>query len=878
MPTTGSIPAGAAVGPYEVVSLLGAGGMGEVYRARDTRLDRAVALKVVRSSLVSDSNLRARFEREARAISQLSHPNICALYDVGHENGCEYLVMELVEGETLADRIARGPLPQSQVLRFGAQIADALHHAHRSGIAHRDLKPGNVMLTSSGVKLLDFGLAKSIQRHVFSDASAPATVQPLTAEGTIVGTMQYMSPEQLHGAGVDHRSDLFSLGLVLYEMASGKRPFPATSSAGLIAAIVSGDPVPLRSIQPSVSPALERIILTALEKNPDDRWQDAHDLARQLRWLAESSQSSAEGAAIPLPAARRFTPAVAAALAAVAAIGLTAGGMRFLAQPQTPSLPVRLQFVPPADIPVVTSPESPNFAISPDGRTLCYVGRQGRSRWLFVRALDSVAVRKIEETENPFGPFWSPDGKWIGYSANGKLWKIPATGGVPQPLCDVSAGGAIGSWATSSILFVDRSGGRIEIYRVADTGGASSKVTTLAAGEWRHGWPRALPDGKHFLFLASKSRSLERQVVLSTFDGQRKSVLLTNVSHVDLVEDDRLAYVRDGKLLTQRFDADRGSVEGEPLLVASDVAYFYLSGRAHFSAAGGTIVYRTDTTTGSLSLASRDGSTRALDEGFPFYDARISPDGRRAVVTVTDRATGMGDLWIYDLARGVKDRFTNEPGFELTGLWTRDGRSIVYTDAPGGSLPHLVRRTLGNGGVEPVLPPGKFQFASSFTADGTSLYFSSLRDETREDILRLDLSTNEVTPVVATKFNETNGQVSPDGKWLAFVSDVAGPAEVYLQRLDEPNAARTRVSQGGGASPRWRGDGRELVYLAEGGIVMSVTSKAGDWSDISTTELLRATKSTLVIDVSPDGQHILLVDSARGASDSSFQVVVPGGR
>jgi serine/threonine protein kinase/Tol biopolymer transport system component len=871
-----NLAGGTLLGPYEVLSLLGAGGMGEVYRARDTRLDRVVAIKVVRSGFASGGDLRMRFEREARAVSHLSHPHICALYDIGNQNGSEYLVMEYIEGETLADRIRRGPLPLSQVLRYGAQIAEALHHAHRAGITHRDLKPGNVMLTGSGAKLLDFGLAKFAEpAHIFSDDSAPETARPLTAEGAIVGTFQYMAPEQLHGSAVDARSDIFALGVLLYEMTTGQRPFPATSSATLVAAIVSGDPVPLRSLQPSAPPALERIILTALEKNPDERWQTAHDVGRQLRWLAESSQTS-EGTAVPVTIRRRARSSVlAGAVAAIAAALLTYGATRFFSRPAMHSVPAHLQFVPPAGMTPVTSPESPDFALSPDGRTLCFLAAQGGGNGLYLRALDSLAIRKVEGTENAFSPFWSPDGAWIGYSAAGKLWKTPAAGGVAQAICDVSPAGAVASWGGNSILFIDRPGGRTEIFRVADSGGTAVRVTTVTPGQWRHGWPHVLADGRHFLYLASTANSLDRQLVLASLDDSRTSVLLRNISHADLLAEDRLVYVRDGKLLSQHFDADAGTVTGEPSLIADDVAFFYLSGRAQFSAANGVVVYRTETSTGRLLVADRTGAMRTIEEGGPYYDASVSPDGKRAAVTVTTRATGMGDIWIYDLARGMKDRFTAEPGFELAAVWSPDAASLVYSDAPGGSLPHLLRRSLGSGNAQDVLPRGPFQFASSFTRDGSALYFHSLDERTKENILRLDTRTKAVTPIVASAFDENDGQVSSDGRSLAFVSDVAGQKDVYLLDLAGANAERIRISRDGGINPRWRADGRELFYLSDQGSIMSVVANAaGNWSDVHATELFRALPNIHAFAVTPDGQSFLILENTSGASDAIFNVVL----
>jgi eukaryotic-like serine/threonine-protein kinase len=867
------------LGPYEVESLLGAGGMGEVYRARDTRLDRIVAIKVLLSGLTASSDLRARFEREARAISALSHPHICALYDVGRVGEADYLVMEYLEGETLADRIARGPLPLSQVLRYGAEIAAALHHAHRAGITHRDLKPGNVMITSSGVKLLDFGLAKlANQQRIFSDQSAPATVvHPITAEGAIVGTLTYMSPEQLEGRTVDHRTDIFSLGCIVYEMAAGQRPFGGSSQMSVIAAILSADPVPLRSLQPAAPPALERIILSALEKNPEERWQTAHDVARQLRWLTDSS-TSVEGlrAAVPAPARRRWL----IALPLAAALGglLVWGGGRLFSDAAVKPAAGRFHLAPPDGLQFRSSQDTPDFAVSPDGRTLCFAAApEGGARSLFLRRLDSFEVRKIEGSEDALSPFWSSDGEWIGFSARGKLWKTRVgSRSVPEPLCDVWASGAVASWQGRTILFVDRPGGRREILRISDQGGTPVKVTTLKPNEWRHAWPRLLSDGRHFLYQAAMINSFDRHLVLASLESPDASVLLRNVSQTMLVAEDQLVYVRDAKLLTQRFDVDRGIMLGEPSLVAENVAYFYPSARAAFAAANGVIVYRTDTGTSRLMIADRKGAIRVFDDRGAFADLGLSysNDGSRAAVTVLDRATGLGNIWIYDVARAVRDRFTDEPGLAVTPVWSPDGRSIVYSAAGSGTLPHLVRRGLSAAASEPLRAVGSFQFAGSFSSDGASLFYATADARTGSNILRMDTRTGKSEPLLNSPSSETDPQASPDGRWLAFTSNATGESEVYLQSLTGHDIPRVRVSTNGGTQPRWRRDGQELFYVSADGAVMSVVPRvSGAWTETQATALFRTPPHTQRFAANPDGQSFLFIQGSPGASDAVLHVI-----
>lgn len=857
---------GTALGPYVIDVLLGAGGMGEVYRARDSRLDRTVAVKILTPGLTSTDERRARFEREARAISALSSPHICALFDVGRADDVEYLVMEYLEGETLADRIARGPLPLSQVIRYAIEIADALQQAHRAGITHRDLKPGNVMLTASGVKLLDFGLAKLTTQPVFSEDSAPATVvNPITAEGTIVGTVLYMAPEQLEGRAVDPRTDIFALGVLLYEMVTARRPFQGSSQISVIASILSSDPHPPRSLQPACPAALERIILTALEKNPEDRWQTAHDVARQLRWLSDPSSE-------PLPATRpRRIPRLAIAGALVIGALLTWGAMRM--RPAAPAPAVRLQFLPPEDVRRVFLPERPNFALSPDGQTLAFGSAEG----ILLRRLDSFDVHKVDGSDGGSSPFWSSDGQWLGFSAQGKLWKTKLErGAVPQALCDV-LGGANASWVGDTILLSDVAGGRPEIYRVSGQGGPAVKLTVLKPGEWRHGWPRLTPDGRRYLYEAAMAGSLERRLILASLDSTESTVVTKNVSQVTFVADDRLAFVRDGKLLTQRFDLKKGALLGEPSLVAENVAYFYPSGRAMFDSVNSVIVYRTDTSRGRLVLTDRSGRSKVIDDQnlFSQYSGSFSTSGKRVAVTVLDRSTGMGDIWIYDLERGGRDRFTNDPGISLTPVWTPDDRAIVYASGAVGTLPNVVRRSFASPAAETLTAPGKFQFPGSVSPDGSTLFYSREDTKTAEDIYRLDLRSGKAEPLLNSEFAESEGQVSPDGRWLAFVSNASGANEVYLQSLVQRDLPRVRISTNGGSYPRWKRDSGELFYLSPQKVLMSVIPSApGEWGNAKVSELVRASADTLRYDAAPDGQSFLFVEGSHGASDALFHVIL----
>ncbi len=844
--------------------------MGEVFRARDTRLDRQVALKLLPSRLASDE-LRMRFEREARAISALSHPHICALYDIGSHDGTAYIVMEFLEGETLAERLARGPLPLTQLLRYGAQIADALQHAHRAGITHRDLKPGNIMITAAGAKLMDFGLAKTFAppNRVFSEHSAPSTtITPLTEEGMVIGTAMYMAPEQLEGKPADPRTDIFALGVVLYEMVTGQRPFRGDSSASLIAAILSADPPSMRALQPDVPPALERIILTALEKNPDERWQTAHDVGRQLRWISDTSAATLPAA--PVRRARLPLAAMLIAAAVLSALATWAWMRTRTASPQTTA--VRLQLALPPGIAIPHSSEFTDFAVSPDGKRVAMIA----SGALYVRPLDSYALRRLEGTEGAVSPFWSSDSAWLGYSARGKLWKTRIAGGTPpEAICDVNGYGVRATWMGDTILFSEARGERTAILRVGANGGAIRAVTSSGNDEWRHSWPVLLPDGRHFLYLSFGRKTIDRTLRLATLDESGHADLLRNISFARLYTGDRLVFVRDGKLLAQRFDVSDGKMQGDAVTVANAVSYFYMTARADFDASpSGVIVYRTNTASGTLRLYDRAGRVlRTLDPRVLTWDHAISPDGRKAAVTIVSPDTGLMDIWIYDLGRGLRDRLTNHPAIEVSPAWSPDGRWIAYSQGEGGTFPHIVRMPLGGGSPEDLTRGGGFEFAPGFAPDGRSLYFA-VDGGRSADIVRLALDSRQVVPAIATPFAETSPRVSPDGKWIAYESNATGVLEIYVQSLGGDAASRVRISRDGGTQPSWRADSQELFYLADGAVFSGAPGPGGNWENATTTELFRYANIGKSFAATPDGQSFLLATYARGAQDDLLHVMV----
>lgn len=872
-----TIEAGRKLGPYEIVSLVGAGGMREVYRGRDTRLARTVAIKVLSSRVTVDTTHRLRFEREARAIAALSHPNICAIYDVGSDDGIEYLVMEYLEGETLADRISRGPLAIDLVLRYGLQIAEALRQAHRAGITHRDLKPGNIMITPAGIKLLDFGLAKTItaSESEFFQSDAPTEAEPLTKEGSVVGTLQYMAPEQIEGKPLDQRADIFALGVILYEMITGRRPFSGTSQTMIAASILSSNPPAIRTLQPATPAAIEWVIFSALAKSPEDRWQSAHDVVLQIRRMLEGPSSEpplqAMGTKGRVPGVALFLlfPLLAAAIWAA---------LRFHAGVQNAGPLTRLELTLPAGISPSGNFDLNTVAISPEGRTICFVGSIGLERALYLRDLTSNGVRKVEGSEASNAPFWSPDGRWIGFSARGKLWKTKRSGDTPpEPLCEVGEAGAMGSWHDGVILFGETVEGRRSIWRVPDSGGPASEVTHPTTDEWRHTQPYFLPDGRHFVYQAWSARTNDVDVVLASIDGKRKGTLLKNVSLVRSSAKDQLMYVRDGKLLAQRVDTTSATLIGETMTVADDVAYFYPTGTAFFDAVpSGVVMYRTNTRSDRLSIVNRRGvEEKLLDNQGRFFDLRVSPNTTKAAVTVIDRGNALGDIWFYDLVRGVRDRFTDNPGMDFGPLWSHDGRWLLYSADDGGTVPHIVRRALDGSTAGAVTPRGLFRWPGSFSPDGDTLYFVDRNPRTKADVLKMSMRTRIPEAVMTSEFNESDPQVSPDGKWLAYVADTSGDFEVYLQSLVDGGARRIRVSSRGGLRPRWRGDSTELFYESpDRRSVSAVRTSSGLWEDAKTESLFATPLEITGFDVLPDGQHFVTIQTSPGPGDNLFHVIL----
>ena len=795
-----TVTPGTRFGPYEIVSRIGAGGMGEVYRARDTRLDRSVAVKILPAELAGNAQFRMRFEREAKAISQLSHPHICTLYDVGDN----YLVMELLEGETLAERLTRGPLSIDDVLRYGAEIADALDRAHRAGIIHRDLKPGNIMLTKSGAKLLDFGLAKASAAEAKYDGE---TLQKaMTQEGTILGTFQYMSPEQLDGQPADARSDLFALGAVLYEMATAKRAFDGKTRSSVIAAIVSGQPQPISMIQPVTPSALEHVVQKCLEKDPDDRWQSAHDVAEELRWVARESGREAK-------AVRRRGPAmtIAAALLAVLAMAATALYLRERAKPKE-----RVAFA-------ILAPRGYSIeraALSPDGRSVVIVGSDQRNDYaLFVRRIEELEPRKLIASVYEHAiPYWSPDGAWLAYTDGLNLLRIPAGGGQPETIVR-NAGYTVGlSWhSNGTILYCPHWGEGL--FRVSAAGGEPVRVTKLdlARRESIHAWPFFLADGNRFLFLVRTVASQSNEIHAGSLDGKTRKMILRADSLVG-VSKGALLFVREGALYAAPFDEKSLEVEGSPRRIAEGVAYQEdaATARATVSRDGALLFVPISEQIRRSDVAWHDRSGRLLEPLFSdtsLDEPRLSRDGTRLVLTKTDPKKGADDVYTMDLGRRILTKVTSGLQNHNEGIWSPDGSEVYYQSDRDG-LYDVFAQSEDGSGLRTIWKNDKDKDVYDITPDGSLLICGEYDPRTKDDIWIVPARGNGAPKrIVGSEARERAARLSPDGRWLAYTVERSGSIEVYVRRF--PDGRPVQVSTDGGIDARWRHDGSEIFFSNE---------------------------------------------------------------
>ena len=849
------VSAGSRLGPYEILARIGAGGMGEVFRARDTRLDRTVAIKVLPAEFADNAQFRIRFEHEAKTISQLDHPNICRLHDIGEVSGTSYLVMELLEGETLADRIARGPLPLSEVFRFGSQIAEALDRAHRSGILHRDLKPANVMLTRSGAKLLDFGLAKTSTIDAGEDGATQH--KPLTKEGTILGTFQYMAPEQLEGLEADPRTDIFALGALLYEMATGKRAFDGATKTSLIAAIVSQDPKPIAQMQPLTPPAFEHVVERCLAKRADDRWQSAHDVAEQLRWISEVGSQA--GVAAPLVARKRSRERLAWSLAAALALALLATGWLYSKALRKASETAVFDISEPEGTRFnAVGDESGAAVVSPDGTMVVYSVAAEANTQLWLRTIATGEAKPLGGTEGGAFPFWSPDSRHIGFFALGSMKRVDVSGGAPVTIVQAPAARG-GSWSKDgTIIFTPDT--QNAIVRVRSTGGEAVPITVIEPSTHStHRWPWFLPDGKHFLYLAANHQAPtggENGIYIGSTEGGTPRLLLKATSNA-IYASGYLLFARDQVLMAQRM-SESGVLEGEPAVIANNALNDGGIWRGAVSASEtGLLVYHTGRVAALSTLRWLDRSGKDLGvvaEPASYWDIELSPKGDKIAVSLGDPQR---EIWILDHMRGTRTRFPLNQAWAGTAVFSPDG-STIYFDVASNSRGTIRARRVSGGGDTELAETVQYPLVRSVSPDGKYL----LAENRQAKILRY-LIQPKSTPEVLTQGAaiEAAPEYSPDGKLIAFQSSQNGQFQIFVMSSADPTQ-KWQISAAGGTMPRWNRDGREILYLD---LVNRITSVAIEHTGEDVT--VGQTKTLFTITprpqarpfaVTPDGQRFLV--------------------
>ena len=881
-----AISLGQRLGPYELLAAAAAGGMGEVYRARDTRLDRIVAIKVLPPHLSGRPELRGRFEREARTIGGLNHPHICVLHDIGQQDGTDYLVMEYLEGETLAERLTKGPLPLEQTLQFAIEIVDALDKAHRKGITHRDLKPGNIMLTKSGTKLLDFGLAKLRQEAAPGEVSLSnlsTRDDTITAQGTILGTLQYMAPEQLEGKDADARTDIFAFGVVVYEMATGKKAFDGKSQASLIAAILEKEPPAMTSLQPMTPPALDRAIRRCLAKDPDERWQSAGDLCRELKWIA---QGGPQADSLPGATKRRTRPlATQASVLGLGALllGAAIAGVAVWNLKPAPREPVTRATVnlPPGQQ-LAGLESGPALALSPDGTQLVYIARQGNTQQIYLRAMDSQESRAVSGTEGAVNPFFSPDGQWLGFFSGGKLQKIPLSGGAGVSLADVTfPKGA--SWSSEGIIAFTPITGASAMMQVKDSGGAPQPLTRMASGQASHRWPDFLPGGRALVFAAGSNALTFRTAKIlaqSVSTGEQHDLIQGGGTLPRYALSGHLIYARGASLMAVPFDPERLAVTGSAVPVADGVLQSPVFGIAQYALSHtGTLVYvpgGSESAHLRLMWVSRSGVEQPLPAPAQAYFApRLSPDGQRVAVGITEEES---QTWLYDLSRETLTRFTFGGDSNINPTWTPDGKRIAFASDNGGALNLFWQLADGSGGLERLTTGAYTQVPLSYSPDGQFLAYFEVNPTTQRDIWMLRMSDRKTQPFLQTPYDEAAPRFSPDGHWLAYISNESGRYEIYVQPFPGPGG-KWQISTEGGEEPAWNPKGGELFYRS-GDKMMAVDITTQPGFAVGKPRMLfegryeHAAVPSTDYAVSPDGQRFLMLKSSESAQAAPTQINV----
>jgi eukaryotic-like serine/threonine-protein kinase len=877
--------AGTKLGPYEILAPLGAGGMGEVYRARDTRLERIVAIKTIARGHTSDPDLLRRFEREARLISALSHPHICALFDVGHEGEIDYLVMEYLEGDTLAKRLERGPLPVSQLLQFGIDIAEALETAHRAGIIHRDLKPGNIVLAKSGLKLLDFGLAKLEASGPVPVLTALATMATkdsnITGVGTILGTMQYMAPEQLEGRESDAQTDIFAFGAILYEMATGQRAFPAKSQASLIAAILSSEPTPITQLQPLTPLAFDRLVGTCLAKEPERRWQTGHDVRLQLEWIRDSGSQSG----VPPPVAKRRINGERVAWTAAMFLLLLAALFAIGYFRRAPIPPREVIFTVEPQPGYKVSPDG-DSALSPDGALVAYRADDAKGRKsLWVRSLESLSSRRLEGSESNtdyYSFIWTPDGKAVIAPVNGKLVRLSAIGGANEVLCDKFDAAPAAMNSEGTILAWTAPPTKVFSVSPEDCTPHPRSPSDVPGSDVGYAYPHFLPDGKHFLFAAvHKGKDKHHDVLVSSLDGAAPRVVIRNASFPKYIDSGYVLFSRDGYLMAQKFDPKSQRSNGDAFLVHSNQLDFYAAfGWAAFDASRNGVISAKEQiqTANVLRWYSRSGVVlQTIGEPEHRVTPRLTARGDRAAACLFDPRTHASDLWSVDLEQGTwrRESFQDRPACDWAA-WTPDGTQLVYSALIGNEV-EMFLKNAGSSGNGEILQTGLSgtKVVGDVSPDGASIVYL-FEGDTEVSIYGQSLHGGKPFFVARTESGageEGPPRLSPDGHWVAYQSSESGSSEIYVRPFSpEAAAAGVQVSSGGGHEPRWSHAGNELFYRTNDSRIVSVSWRGGKQIEFSRPVILFRLPEGAQYDV-VDGKRFLVNEPAGPTSGPLFVIV-----
>jgi serine/threonine protein kinase len=872
-----AVTAGTKLGPYEIQSLLGAGGMGEVYRARDTRLDRAVAVKVLASHLSSSPELKQRMEREARAISSLNHPHICQLYDIGSHNGTDFLVMEFLEGETLAEKLRNGGLLLTEVFKIGIDVAEALAVAHRGGIVHRDLKPGNIMLTAGGAKLMDFGLAKPLGMQTamsgsrtappsftaVATLSGPSPLSPLTTAGSIVGTIQYMAPEQIEGKEADARSDIFAFGAVLYEMVAGKRPFSGKSQISLASSILESDPAPMSALKPNTPAAFEHVVTTCLQKNPEERYQSAQDIKLDLQWIAADRPAPAVATETPAPKQRKERIGWAAAV--VAAIVLGAAAAILFYHPTQSVRSIRAVIDPPEKTSLnLTGDSAGPPVLSPDGASIAFAATAADGKTaLWIRPTNTLEARMLPGTAGVMFPFWSPDSHSVGFFAETKLKTIDLSGGTAQVVCDATLGRGA-AWGPGDVILF--SAGPISpLLRVNASGGTPSAFTTIDATlHTSHRWPFFLPDGKHVLYLAmnhNPTKSANNMIYYASLDGKENRPLFRSQTNA-IYADGFLLFGRGDQLMAQAFNPSSGKLSGSPQSVLTGVMNDAATWHMDASASQDGLLIFASGASGDVQLVWLDRNTKQIstiaNQLADMQSAVLSPQGDRVAMQIN---AGETDIWVLDLARGVRTRLTFGPVGNTDPLWSPDGGWIAYVSARDGRY-SIYRKHSDGSGAEELLVSDQLQIAlTDWSRDGKFLLYSRPLSGVGpiRETWSLPLEGDRKPALVLDRGG--NAKLSPDGHWLAFQSGESGTVQVYVVAFGG-GRGKWQISANGGVMPRWSKDGKELYYFDPTFSLFAVSvNAAGSALQFGTPQTLFSNwtvPSVPIYDVSPDSKKILL--------------------